>query len=157
MLTPLVLGSARFFTLEHPHARPPACSCSRSHTPGSLGSNPPCARFAASWYRSITPWKFLRWLNALQFYSNNRVLEGSSSLESGELPTACPKSAFGWFSRQGCLVTCSCCSSAGAAPGFLCKLQMGFNCRVEKSQQKTHLNNVNQGVTSGSGKHRDRE
>ena len=137
--------------LEHPRACPPACSRSRTpsrRAPVSLGSNLSRARFAASWYYGVTPCKFMPWLNALRFYSNNCVLEVTSSLESGESPEAPPKLAFGWFLQQGCPITCPCFSSAGAvlgwskpAPGFPRTLQMCFKC------------SVNQGVTSDSGKH----
>lgn len=103
---------------------------------------------AASCCRGVTPCKFMSWLNALLFYSNNHVLEGAPSLESGEQPAALSKFAFSWFLQQGCPITCPASSSARAvpgwskpAPGFLCKLPVCFK------------HSVNQGVTSDSGKH----
>lgn len=78
------------------HARASPCSPAGTlpHTQPLCTSFPgqhlSCAHFAASWYYGVTPRKFMPWLNALQFSSNNHVLQGKSSLESGELPAAPP-------------------------------------------------------------------
>lgn len=138
------------------HARASSCSPAgmlplpqpSRRAPVSLGSNLSHARFAASWYHGVTPCKFMPWLNVLRFYSNNHVLEGTSSLESEENRLQHPRFAFGWFLQWGCPIACPCFSSAGAvpgwsrpAPGFPCKLQMCLMCGVKR------------GVSSGLGKH----
>lgn len=134
-LTHPVLGSARFFMLR---ASPcsPAGMLPLPHALVPWAAVFPPARFAAGWYGGLTPSQFTPWLNALQFYSSNRVLGGTSSPASRGTACRIPSDLFSaGYLQRGCPIACARVGSAGAvpgwsqpAPGIPRELRMCFKC-----------------------------